>query len=624
MTQGPDANKLCENALQETDRPDLHLAFAGMWLDRDLPAANEHLRKAYEKMMRGREEMTPEVADENAKWQMRTWVRLYYLFNDKSAFFPSRLDAENQRTIEELFWNYACAMSNVERARLKYVWFIQGSENHDMMDLVNAFLAVQAIADLPEYRERPLPDGHLPREHVAAWTAYYTRYCDERLTRGLYVEVASPIYGKYMLPELVNMYDFARSDRLRKKVELLLHVTWADWAVDQIKGIRGGGKTRTYQGKYSQSGARDAWGKMGLALLDQGDWWKASRYRHPIMGFNYCVVTSRYRLPQIIADIALSTAQRGEYVYVSRRPGKMTGIEVLPPVGGHPCWYFLDRSDPRLVRYDWCTPDHVIGSFFVDPELKECSFVLPDRPGKAEREYAALSAQNRWQGIVFATGEDARVYPQCLGRVKPGENLSGTDNQHVAVQHRNVMIVQANRSAKSLSAMRVFFAEGMKDRLVEKDGWLMLSEGNSYLAVKGLSRSPGQDACGRSWDDENFVRFDDVYAPVVFVTGRETRFETPQAFADYVLAHEYELADGVLTYRFQDATGETATLTMYVEERRLPEVNGEPIDLAPAKVYDCPYLSSEFGSGVVTVRFGGRELVIDCNQDRVTERNVAK
>ena len=148
-------------------------------------------------------------------------------------------------------------------------------------------------------------------------------------------------------------------------------------------------------------------------------------------------------------------------------------------------------------------------------------------------------------------------------------------------------------------------------------------EGNSYLAVKGLSRA-GEDACGRSWDDENFVRFDDVYAPVVFVTGRKTRFETPEAFAEYVLAHEYEVADSVLTYRFADATGEEAALTMYVEEKRLPEVNGESIDLAPAKVYDCPYLSGEFGSGVVTVRFGGRELVIDCNKDTVIERAVAK
>jgi hypothetical protein len=53
--------------------------------------------------------------------------------------------------------------STVERAQLKYIWAIQGSENHDMMDLSNAFLALQVLKDLPRYRERRLSDGLLLR-----------------------------------------------------------------------------------------------------------------------------------------------------------------------------------------------------------------------------------------------------------------------------------------------------------------------------------------------------------------------------------------------------------------------------------------------------------------------------
>ena len=43
---------------------------------------------------------------------------------------------------------------------------------------------------------------------------------------------------------------------------------------------------------------------------------------------------------------------------------------------------------------------------------------------------------------------------------------------------------------------------------------------------------------------------------------------------------------------------------------KLPEVNGETIDLAPEKVYDSPFVDSEWESGVVTLRYGGEERTL--------------
>jgi len=611
------AEVLCEAALDTDGMCDLNGAFAALWLNRDPARANQRLRAAYAGLLDGAQAMTPELADQKAKWQMRTWIRAYYLFSSDSAWFPGRLEAETQGALDALLWNYGIAKSSVARAGLEYVWFLQGSENHDMMDLANAFLALQALAGKAPYRDRPLPDGHTAADHVAAWTAYFTRYCEERVKHGLFVEAGSPTYGKYLIPELVNLYDFAEDAELRRKAEVLLHVTWADWAVEQLACVRGGAKARCYQGNYSRRGAADSWRLMGQLLLGQGDWANASHYTHPILGYGFILATSRYELPPVIAALARSPADRGEYAYISRRPGRMAALSALPPLGGHRCWYAMDAADSRLVRYTWCTPGHVMGCFLVDPALGVAYTVDPAAPEAARNAYAAISGQNRWQGVVFATGPDARIFPQCVGRPdekKPG--LSATDIQHVAVQHENVMLVQMSRAETRNTATRVYFSPGMKERLHRRDGWAFLTEGASYAAVRVQSRKEGRLPGAFSWDDGSFLRADDTYAPLIFATGRTARFPNQGDFEAYVLSHDCSVTDGALDYIFEDSRGQSVKLRLYVDERRLPEVNRRPVDLAPESVYDCPFLQSVHGSGALTVAFGGERLVLSVNGDR--------
>ena len=43
------------------------------------------------------------------------------------------------------------------------------------------------------------------------------------------------------------------------------------------------------------------------------------------------------------------------------------------------------------------------------------------------------------------------------------------------------------------------------------------------------------------------------------------------------------------------------------------EINGKPVELAPVKVYDSPFVQSEWDSGVVTIQFGDEKRVLDFN-----------
>jgi hypothetical protein len=111
-----DADGLCEAALRAEGMCALNRAFAGLWLARDLPQANADLRSAYAEILADAKKLTPEIADENAKWQMRTWVRLYYLFGHDEARFPDRVSPTLIADVRELLWAYANAKSTVARA----------------------------------------------------------------------------------------------------------------------------------------------------------------------------------------------------------------------------------------------------------------------------------------------------------------------------------------------------------------------------------------------------------------------------------------------------------------------------------------------------------------------------
>ena len=39
-------------------------------------------------------------------------------------------------------------------------------------------------------------------------------------------------------------------------------------------------------------------------------------------------------------------------------------------------WYALDRNDPRMLGYDYCTPDYVMGSLIIDPAFDSVHLVI--------------------------------------------------------------------------------------------------------------------------------------------------------------------------------------------------------------------------------------------------------
>ena len=53
--------------------------------------------------------------------------------------------------------------------------------------------------------------------------------------------------------------------------------------------------------------------------------------------------------------------------------------------------------------------------------------------------------------------------------------------------------------------------------------------------------------------------------------------------------------------------------TFYANHSKSPEINGSTVNYAPAKVYDGPFLQSDWNSGVVKISKGTRALVLNFN-----------
>lgn len=620
----------------------LYMGFAKLFLNRDLERANQDIQTAYAAMLQesakeakvaDAKELTPQIAGaERLKWQMRTWIRLYYLFGDKSTSYPGRLSPENQARIKEMFWCFLSAPHNqfdivdkktgahLRRSDPRYASAIHGSENHEIMRLGNILLAAQALKDLPEYKDRKLPNGESLRERYERWNTFYKHRWDEMAKHALLVEAFAD-YGKYTLPEIVNMSDFCEDPELQKKSEMIMDLIWTEWAVGQLNGVRGGGRVRLYQGDENERGKGDTWRLMSLFFFDMGPWW-TQWHPDPTIGCPRVMASTKYRIPEIIRDIAKDAVGKGEYAYVGKRLGKQKAINAAEvPVDWSP-WYNFDPIDTRMLAYDYCTPDYVMGCLMVDPTLPQVKSHLYSEGKDLEVGYPALTAQNTYRAIIFPTGLNARVVPQCL----PSSNTYlKTYLQQQAVQYKNTMIVQRHQKSANTGIMRIFFSKGMKERLIEKDGWFILQEGNAFLAVKGFSRKDGKTSCGTTWNDDCWLHLNDGDAPVVFILGRKMKYENIEAFTKYVLQGKSSITGQGFTFSSTDVDDKPVKLSLFLDAKQIPMVNGKPIDFLPENVFDCPFFKSKHGSGIITIQKGDEKMILDFNKTLSTyETNKMK
>lgn len=469
-------------------------------------------------------------------------------------------------------------------------WHVEGSENHHIMRFYTKWHFSKLLKDLPDYKDRRSDDGHVPAEHYAAWTAYVKQYIKERAKKGLFIEFANDFYGMESLKSIYTLYDFG-DEEMHNLIGKFLDLYWATWAQEQIDGVRGGSRARVYQGRESMRGdthfRKLSWYNLGLV--------GPSEIKQNIFTF----VTSNYRMPDVVMDMALDVEGRGDYEITQRRIGISDGTHSINIP------YYGFKTDEGLLRYSYCTPDYIMGTF-------ECEAmnapINAGEIGATSKEWAMISSQNRWMGVIFEGHHSARIYAQCNLAEGTGK---ANYNSHWGFQKKGCMMVQKMKEEYSRYAtdLRIFVSDFGRNKMFEKDGWFFAEYDGAYAAVKFVSGGYKSEYLNDNLWPGYWLTANEKYSPAIIEVDKKGNYSNFEDFQQKVMTLNITVSDNTVehTTLFGDK------IKFYTDFSKVAEINGGAVNINPAKVMDSPFVQSDFDSGVYTIKKGARELKLDFN-----------
>lgn len=546
----------------------LDFALAALYQNTQLAAANQAVIDAATVMLAA----NPSVytsAEGGLHWQGNLWVRVHELFASDSRHFPGRLTPQAEEAIRAILWEWASRKGYLDGADLEVwkTWRIWESENHSAMHDASAWGAARILSRHLPYRDYTYEDGSTAAEQYALWTRFLVEYLRERGQRGMLVEYRSNTYSKYTLQGFYNYFDLADDANLRYLAGAMLDLWWADAAQESIDGIAGGAAARMAR-PDDVFGERHGVPQMLWYYTGEGQ----TRNLHPGL---MCLITSQYRLPLVIADLALDEAGRGSFEAWSRRPGlNLAGYEGQFSADRT---YILDRDDGGILRYTYVTPDFVLGTHFFDK--------------LSSARWSGISRQNRWHAALLRGHPDALIVPQVVATTS---SLRGT-NEQWSIQHKGTLITQKNNLGESLAGMRVYFPGASVLNREESDGWIFAWNTYAFAAVRPASG-------GYSWVDGNWIELGNQYSPVIVEVVRSSDFSSFAAFRSAVLAQSIDFGNssGAETLLYTSLLDRTRlTFFMSTASTQSPLVNGQALDHSPSFAYRSPFLEGAWPNQAV-------------------------
>ena len=287
-------------------------------------------------------------------------LRLIEMYGSKGSVHAGRMSPETETLALKPIWQYASkAWLAKAAADKKSIWHMYGSENHHAMDFTINWHFAKLAKDLPEYKNRKYEDGSIASQQYDAWTKYIITYCRERAKKSLCAEMRSDGYNSTLIKGFYNFYDFG-DPQLKAAAGLFMDLYFTYWGEEQILGHMGGGASRIKggnafkQGRYSKNAAL-AWFYFAIGE-------KPDRFN----GHDVAAMTSNYRPPALVAEIALDTKGRGTYEIRQRAQGLGRSGNSFPIATAKQEPTKLNPNKGGIIRYSYWTPSLIIGTPVVE------------------------------------------------------------------------------------------------------------------------------------------------------------------------------------------------------------------------------------------------------------------
>ena len=581
-------------------------------------------------------------------------LRLYCNYGSPATFSPKRLQAKTEEMILETIWRHTVEQNDIYCARMS-TWHMQGSENHDLRIKACSLVSSWIFMNHPEYRKRVYPDRgfgdayvydrsgyfgddvaeehkiggranladgtkYYARDHYEAWLKFLKEYFVERAKRGFFLERSSNGYMKHSLNFVDLIYMYGHDAQLKEIVRMFLDLVYADWAQEEISGIRGGPKTRhSGVGGYGSLSELATFYLGGCALADVWHYWQ---------------LCSDYELPEIVWFYALNREGLGCYEYASRGIGEEEN-QWPRPFGAEKT--LLCDTVSRFLKYSYVTPDYILGTQM-------------DHPAAA---HSHLSISKRWEGMICGAAAAARIVP-CAYEEKNGTCAYVSSDVHRSVQDKRVLITQQARRWFQINPdwfpappgmvekPRAVYIGNNWDRVIEKDGWIFLQKTNALAAIRVImsdrdyvnsfaeypqfstEAAISHDKAGLlklqtdsyTWDGtRTFIKLKDIFSPAIIEAARLADYGQLEAFINDIMDNDIRIyRTFIKDYYVLVYTGcgdDAEQIVFNCGTNEIPMIGGRHIDYTPRKLFDSPYLQSEFDSGIIEMNYGGIKVKYD-------------
>jgi hypothetical protein len=529
-------------------------------------------------------------------WHADIVMRLIDMYGTNGTAHASRLTPETEAICLRPIWIYV--QESAQHNKANHVetgtWHFLSTENHHAMDFTTHWHFAKLAKDRPEFQDRKLDGGTTLAECYRAWNDYIVVYCAERAKKGTNIEIMCPGYNSVWLKGMYNFRDFGEP-KVRRAAEKLITLYWAYWAQEQRNGVSGGGATRI-RGVNGFSASAHGIPSMGWMYFGIGR--KPSEFSGEINA-----LLSDYQPPDVVADIATAAIKHEPYEIRQRAQGlgRQGVSEAILAKDSKPNEFRTDGGG--IVRYSYCDPAFVIGTLMHE--------------ARPQKDWVAISAQSRWQGVIFSDSPGARIVPV----VRPTGGARDVLNGHWSVQSKGSLITQKLKSSAKGGPMIVWIAKEGIGKPVRDGDWVFVETGEAYAAIRvvgsdfeisdGEVSNPNLAGPPRSAPPGYSVVPDDSFAPVILEVIAKTAVADFDEFKRRAKGCDLKMDGSVVSY----STLYGDTLTLDTRYKKTPTINGKPVDYTPADVHESPFLNSEYNSGEVTITKGDRNLTLDFNAE---------
>jgi hypothetical protein len=534
----------------------------------------------------GRDPLTTYAGKRVPKVRCESLFRIYLLERTRQ-----RLSDNARKAIENHAWQLLTKYNrNITRTDAdEGFWGFTSSENHFLNDRRRYTLALEIVRMAKAYGPQFKLEGESIDSHCQAWLTFWLRYFRDRANEGIDIEVAHPSsYGMCTVGVYYDLYDLIDNTELHELAGNFLTLFWAEVASEfEPRTGQRAGWASTRNPNYN--GQRKYWARSLLYCYN----WHDNDFANPFVG-QAPFLTSSYRPPEIVSAIARDE-NRGCYLTTCRRPGLLENEEDWPMI-------FDENGNAHIRRDVYYTPDYALSTLTYDPE----------------REYRSSITLAQAMGVTFASDQHHRITVMGSGYY-PRRAISGITGTAVSIISRNPKAAFGEKRFMS-NGTRVFISNGdlWANHVEDSSGWFFTHTGDSYVAIGAAAKGYHITTKIRTWpkgmrkikevEEKNghFLELNDMWAPLVIQMGRAADYKSFDAFRRSVKNNSFVYENEKLTY----VSEAKDKYEYWAKGSELPQVNGNRVNLNPAKTYDTPYLSMVHGESRAIISDPGHEDVV--------------